>query len=362
MTGKRPPWRTAAAQNPVASLQAAHPRLGESGIAAGTGPRSAFTLVEIMVAIAILALVVAAIYSTWTAILRASKVGLEAAAAAQRERVALRVMQDALASARLFSANWQWYYFAAQNGDDASLSFVSHLPKWFPRAGKFGDHDVRRVTFSLEDGPGSQRQLVLRQAPLLMDVDQDEQDHPLVLERNVKKLEFEFWDERLGEWTDDWMNTNTVPRMVRITLAFDPSDPSRHGWAAPETEEITRVVSVAATGVQQSWQMPGMPGHAPGHAAGPRGGAHAGRPARAGRCARRSGKILMKIPLHSAPRGIALIIVLISIVVLSVLATGFAYSMKVETRLARNANYDTELEWMGRSGVESRAGSWASSC
>jgi general secretion pathway protein K len=47
-----------------------------------------------------------------------------------------------------------------------------------------------------------------------------------------------------------------------------------------------------------------------------------------------------------------LIIVLISIVVLSVLAAGFAYSMKVETRLARNASYDTELEWLGRSGVE----------
>lgn len=60
----------------------------------------------------------------------------------------------------------------------------------------------------------------------------------------------------------------------------------------------------------------------------------------------------MRVLLKSAPRGIALIIVLISIVVLSVLAGGFAYSMKVETRLARNANADTELEWMGRSGVE----------
>ena len=55
---------------------------------------------------------------------------------------------------------------------------------------------------------------------------------------------------------------------------------------------------------------------------------------------------------RAAPRGIALIIVLISIIVLSILAAGFAYSMKVETKLARNASYDTELEWMGRSGVE----------
>jgi general secretion pathway protein K len=56
---------------------------------------------------------------------------------------------------------------------------------------------------------------------------------------------------------------------------------------------------------------------------------------------------------RSNPRsGIALIIVMISIFVLTMLAGGFAYSMKVETRLARNANSESELEWLGRSAVE----------
>jgi general secretion pathway protein K len=52
------------------------------------------------------------------------------------------------------------------------------------------------------------------------------------------------------------------------------------------------------------------------------------------------------------PRGIALIIVMITVLVLSVLAGGFAYSMKVETKLARNSNSETDLLWLGRSGVE----------
>jgi general secretion pathway protein K len=51
-------------------------------------------------------------------------------------------------------------------------------------------------------------------------------------------------------------------------------------------------------------------------------------------------------------QGIALIIVMISIFVLSMLAGGFAYSMKVETKLARNGNSEEQLEWLGRSGVE----------
>ena len=44
--------------------------------------------------------------------------------------------------------------------------------------------------------------------------------------------------------------------------------------------------------------------------------------------------------------------VLIMVVVLAILAGGFAYSMKVETTLARRASYSSELDWMGRSGIE----------
>ncbi|MGV3772305.1 MAG: general secretion pathway protein GspK [Verrucomicrobiales bacterium] len=50
--------------------------------------------------------------------------------------------------------------------------------------------------------------------------------------------------------------------------------------------------------------------------------------------------------------GIALIIVMIVIVVLATLAAGFAYSMKVETKLARNSTFEADMELLGRSGVE----------
>lgn len=60
----------------------------------------------------------------------------------------------------------------------------------------------------------------------------------------------------------------------------------------------------------------------------------------------------MIIRLQKKSRGIALVIVMIVIVVLAVLAGGFAYSMKVETRLARNSAFDSDMENLGRSGVE----------
>src|SRR3954454_509804 len=64
----------------------------------------------------------------------------------------------------------------------------------------------------------------------------------------------------------------------------------------------------------------------------------------------------MRLRQHSSERrnerGIALIVVLIAIFVLSMLAWNFAAMMKTEMMLARNSNNEAELEWIGRSGVE----------
>ena len=50
--------------------------------------------------------------------------------------------------------------------------------------------------------------------------------------------------------------------------------------------------------------------------------------------------------------GIAMVIVLVVIAALVVIATGFAFSMGVETRLVRNTRFNPDLDWLGRSGVE----------
>ena len=60
----------------------------------------------------------------------------------------------------------------------------------------------------------------------------------------------------------------------------------------------------------------------------------------------------MKISVQTKSNGIALIIVMIAILVLSIMAAGFAYSMKVETKLAQNAKNEEQSLWLGRSGVE----------
>jgi general secretion pathway protein K len=56
---------------------------------------------------------------------------------------------------------------------------------------------------------------------------------------------------------------------------------------------------------------------------------------------------------HKSPRaGFALILVMIVVIALTALVASFAISMNTEIRLARNSDYDDEMEWMGRSGIE----------
>lgn len=50
--------------------------------------------------------------------------------------------------------------------------------------------------------------------------------------------------------------------------------------------------------------------------------------------------------------GMALIMVMIAVAVFSALAAALAFSMKVETQLARHADDEQQLLWLGRSGVE----------
>ncbi|MGO8674634.1 MAG: type II secretion system protein J [Limisphaerales bacterium] len=230
--------------------------------------RGAFTLMEMLIAISIFSLVLLAIYSSWTAILRASKSGIRAAATMQRLRMVVRVLENSLGSATLFVYNYQYYAFVVQNGENPSLSFVARLSKDFPRSGNFGDFDLRRLIFTVEPGPDSSRQLVMRQIPIMMDLNAnsdnalivDEKNHPVVLAKNVRDLKFLLWDPQQNDWVDEWTQTNQLPRGIVVTLRL--ADTALRGSAQ---EELTRIISLPASGVQVIWELPrGMPGATPG--------------------------------------------------------------------------------------------------
>jgi prepilin-type N-terminal cleavage/methylation domain-containing protein len=214
--------------------------------------RCAFTLIEIMVAIILFSVVVAAICSTLVLILRATQVGEVAAARSQRQRVVMNTIENSLMCVQSFQASQQYYSFIVQNGDSPALSFAARLPAVFPRNGKFispelgRDFKLRRVTFTLEPGPDRQNDLVLRQKPILTDMDPGEQTDPLILAQNVKTFSIDCWDTNQFDWVDEWDNTNSLPPMVRIALVLggENNDNNRD---ADSQRTIIRVFSLPST-------------------------------------------------------------------------------------------------------------------
>jgi prepilin-type N-terminal cleavage/methylation domain-containing protein len=260
-------------------LQTARKARGRHSLAGGQA--RGFTLVEIMVAVAIFSMVIAAIYSTWALVMRATQVGEDAAANAQRQRVVLRAIGDALMGVESFQASQQYYWFNLGNGNQPFLSFVAHLPETYPRNGKFVgeatvvdargnihglDASSRRVTFSLAPGPEGTSDLVLRQSPILMDMDKDEQQYPLVLAHDIKSFTVEWWGtNQMNDvgWYKEWddTQTNSIPKMLRVTLVIGGNS-HFHGQNTPEYS-AARIYTVPSEMMPASVQR-GVGGPGPG--------------------------------------------------------------------------------------------------
>src|SRR5688500_7234587 len=124
----------------------------------------AFTMVEVLLAFAIFSMVIIAIYSSWSAIMRGTRTGLTAAAEVQRTRVAIRSLEESLGAAVMYADNPRFYAFRAEtSGPFAYVSFVSRLPESFPGSGLFDGETMRRVTFAVDQ---EKNLLLIQSSPL----------------------------------------------------------------------------------------------------------------------------------------------------------------------------------------------------
>ena len=216
--------------------------------------RRAFTLLEIMIAMTIFTVVLIAIYSSWEAIVRGSKTGLNAAAAAQRSRIAMRAIEDALLTTQVYTENSHYYGFLADTSDPKFgwLSLTARLPASFPGSGLFGDLTVRRVTFSVEADAEGSKQLIMTQIPYLLVTNADVTAYPITLAKDVSLFVLEFWDPQLNDWTDELLTTNQIPKMVRVSLGVGQAKA-----AASRPIEITsRIIAMPSIAVGQAVQQP----------------------------------------------------------------------------------------------------------
>ena len=148
---------------------------------------------------------------------------MKAAANAQRSRIAFRTFHDAL----ITTVNHQWsqngpYVFSAEDeGGFTDIRFAARLPDSFPGVGRFGGSIVRQVRFAVEGGEGGKNQLVMYQKPLLLPKETgDFNPYRLVLSPDISLFEVKFFDERTGKTEPKWIATNSLPRLVEVTIGM----------------------------------------------------------------------------------------------------------------------------------------------
>ena len=214
----------------------------------------AFTMIEVMLAIGIFALILSAIYGSWSAVSRGARIGLTAATEAQRERMTVRVLEDALLNCQMYQNNQANYTMVAiPRGDFSSISFVANLPGSFPGSGRYGGISMRRVQFWVEPGMNGLNQMFMEQHPPLLATNVDNQPYRLGLGRDIFLFLMEFWDEREAKWTNELVNSNQIPRLVRFAVGFGHAENSRTN----PRELITRIVSLPSTVITSAMQAPG---------------------------------------------------------------------------------------------------------
>lgn len=214
-----------------------------------------------MLALAIFSMLIAALYATWTLVIRATIVGKRTAAQLQRERITMRTLEDSLTCIQSHQASMDYYLFDVVNGAQPLLSFTAYLPTDFPRSGEFldttsdehpMDFHLRRVTFSLQSEPNGQKDLVLRQNPILMDLPAAEISTPLVLAHDVADFQIECWDTNNMVWATEWDATNVIPPLVRVTLGFNAKNSSGQSAEQFITREISFPSGTMPASVQSS--------------------------------------------------------------------------------------------------------------
>jgi hypothetical protein len=180
---------------------------------------AAFTLLEVTISLAVFAFVMISVIGCWRCIVSGKIIAEDAAAAAQRARIGMKTVIEALTCGEISHLNPQFYGFLNDTSSKfASLSLAARLPADFPGSGSFGDNVMRRVTFDVEADAEGKNNLVMNQSPLLAVLDDANTPYSITLARDVNVFMLEFWSPKDGDWVVSWDPTNDFPVMIRVTL------------------------------------------------------------------------------------------------------------------------------------------------
>jgi type II secretion system protein J len=179
-----------------------------------------FTLLEVMLAVTIFAIVITAVYGIWSVSLQAWRRGENAAAMFQRQRIVLESLSELTKSAVYFGSNPSMYHLSGRHDENAGdlISFVTASDALLPPS-EMSIAGMRRVTIWLAKDQLDRPVLAIANAPAL----EIEDAPPLpshVLSTDVSGFSVRYWHASMSEWRDDWQEDNSIPDAIEFTVTF----------------------------------------------------------------------------------------------------------------------------------------------
>lgn len=214
--------------------------------------QSAFTFLELMLAVTVLGLVMTAVFSTWSAGLNGWKKTAGVSDNFQRDRIVMGTLADLTKSIVMFNNKDGLYNikFEHQSRGGDSISFVTASTALLPASEIFAA-GMRRVTIALDRDERGRTFLGLANAPALALEKADRPAVPHSLSAEVSGFAVRLRHPRDGTMKDRWDEPNLPPSAIEYTIAFGRND----GRTPPVVVTRTFELPVAQSVLQSMGQV-----------------------------------------------------------------------------------------------------------
>lgn len=200
--------------------------------------RTGFTLIEVLVAVAILATAFTIIWTTFSVSLDGWRRGQLALDRLHHGDFVMEQVVSALRSAAYFPTRPGKYgFWLEDHGENDEVSWVTSGSAFMKPEDPLA-RGLHRLWIGIAANDNGDDSFAVRAyAHFAEDVEPKDVD-PWFISSRVKGLDCKVWNNEQEDWDDEWENTNTVPPLVQLTLILEPME--RDG----EPVRVSRLVEI----------------------------------------------------------------------------------------------------------------------
>ena len=179
------------------------------------GKRSGFTLVEVLLALSIFTLVTSMAAAAFWAVMKAWNRGGEMLEQLHYGDYAMEQLVSALRGAAWFPSKPAAFGFQMESG---KAVWTTSGTAFLPPDSHFRN-GLHRMSVTVDTAQG-ERGLVVRAWPHLAEEDGERDAEAWLVCPEVDEFSCEWYDFDVDAWSQDWEETNSLPKLIRVTLTM----------------------------------------------------------------------------------------------------------------------------------------------